>query len=79
MPAIKTCPAPDCHAANPEQRSASAELAHYGETDQWARSAQVCSYCGCVYTGFGHDRRIAGYLDNSLVGPGWQPIGRKPA
>ncbi len=68
---MKTCPAPDCKAANPPQRSATYELTQRGETAEWVRSAQVCGYCGCVYT---DERRIVGYLDNPLVGPGWQPI-----
>ena len=78
MPSVKACPDPDCRATNPPQRDASANLAHYGETAEWVRSAMVCGYCGCVYTGFGNDRRIKGYLDNALVGVGWQPIAKRP-
>lgn len=71
---MKACPDPDCKAANPPQRSATEELAGHGETAPWADSAQVCGYCGCVYVGAGERRNIMGYLDNSLVGPGWQPL-----
>jgi hypothetical protein len=77
MPSVKACPAPDCRAANPPQRDVSADLAHYAETAEWARSAMVCGHCGCVYTGFGNDRRIKGYLDNAMVGVGWQPIAKR--
>ena len=73
MPSNKACPAPDCVAANPLQRDASADLARRRVTAEWARSAMVCSYCGCVYTGHGNDRKIRGYLDNPLAGKGWQP------
>jgi hypothetical protein len=38
----------------------------------------VCGYCGCVYSGFGNDRRIKGYLDNAMLGVGWQPIDKRP-
>jgi hypothetical protein len=78
MPSAKACPAPDCRAANPPQRNASADLTHYDETAEWAGSAMVCGYCGCVYTGFGNDRRIRGYLDNAMVSKGWQPIAKRP-
>jgi hypothetical protein len=73
MPSNKACPAPDCWAANPPQRDASTVLAENGETAEWVRSARICGYCGCVYTGHGDDRGIRGYLDNALVGKGWQP------
>src|SRR5260370_19627221 len=62
MPSNKACPAPDCRAANPPQRDVSADLALHGETAEWARSAMVCGYCGCVYTGYGNERRIRGHL-----------------
>jgi hypothetical protein len=78
MPSNKAYPAPDCRAANPPQRDASADLARHGETAEWARSAMVCGYCGCVYTGYGNDRRIRGNLDNPLAGKGWQPNAPRP-
>jgi hypothetical protein len=78
MPALKACPAPDCTAANPSQRDASVALAHHGEDAVWTRSAMVCGYCGCVYTGHGTDRRIRGYLDNPILGKGWQPNAQGP-
>ncbi|MCK1693834.1 hypothetical protein IVA84_08620 [Bradyrhizobium sp. 144] len=70
---MKACPDPDCKAANPSQRSATDDLADRGEGASWTKGAQVCGYCGCVYVGGGSSRRIMGYLDNPLVGPGWQP------
>jgi hypothetical protein len=60
MPSNKACPAPDCRAANPPQRDVSADLALHGETAEWARSAMVCGYCGCVHTGHGNERRNSG-------------------
>jgi hypothetical protein len=78
MPRQKACPSSDCGAANPSQRDCSTDLASLGETAEWARSAMMCSYCGCVYTGYGEARRIKGHLDNPLVGKGWQPIAPRP-
>jgi hypothetical protein len=45
MRSNKACLAPDCVAANPSQRDASADLARHGVTAEWARSAMVCSNC----------------------------------
>jgi len=36
-------------------------------------NAQICSYCGCVYSN-GADARILGYLDG-MSGTGWKPAG----
>jgi hypothetical protein len=74
MASIKSCPAPDCGAANPPQRDASADLAAHGEAAEWSRLAMICGYCGCVYTGHGNNRSIRG----SLVGRGWRPYAPRP-
>jgi hypothetical protein len=57
MRSNKACPAPDCVAANPSQKDASADLASHGVTAEWVRSAMVCSYCCYSAWGLALDRR----------------------
>jgi hypothetical protein len=42
--------------------------------EQWTLSAQLCSYCGCVYAADDNGtQKIHGHYDNSLIGRGWRP------
>jgi hypothetical protein len=67
------CPATDCRAASPQQRSLTpGERATMGNPE-WSGQAQRCTYCGCVYSQDKYGRpTIEGWYD-SMLGPGWKP------
>jgi hypothetical protein len=49
-------------------------LAAAGVTAEWAKSAQRCCYCGCVYTPRADGGAvIMGWIGNYIQGEGWHP------
>jgi hypothetical protein len=74
---MKNCPASDCKAANPRQRTLIAgELSEMGHPS-WGSRAMICTYCQCVYTReLKGPPIIRGWYDNAILGAGWKPMAR---
>jgi hypothetical protein len=64
----------NCRAADPPQRHLTEGEQNQltGRAAEFARGAEICSYCGLVYTRFPEMRRL-GHLNNALVGAGFRP------
>lgn len=68
------CPRTDCRAARPVQRQLfEGELALL-DKPSWSTGAQLCTYCGCVYSREADGREVErGWLNAPMMPQGWRP------
>ena len=68
-----SCPS-GCQGANPMQCIFPVnQLADAGAVGSWLCLIAIrCTFCGCVYTGFGTSRTIRGWYDGQH--PGWMAV-----
>jgi hypothetical protein len=75
MDDVLQCPAPDCRSAKPPQHYLSGGEQRTIGLEPWLQTAQVCGYCGCVYSHLGHGMfHIRGYFDDPARGRGWRSL-----
>ena len=68
------CPAEDCMAADPRQRSLTEGERVRLPQESWVAAATYCTYCQCVYTRDQTGTTVHGFLDNLISGKGWHPL-----